>query len=70
MLAITITGVQVGQAIIATIIAVVGWLLKRQGSQIHVLVNARLTEALDRITLLETRLGLKPGEPVPPHDPD
>jgi hypothetical protein len=32
---------------------------------IHMLVNSRLDEALERIELLENRLGLEPGESVP-----
>lgn len=33
---------------------------------IHVLVNGRLSEALERITELEQALGIKPDAPVPP----
>lgn len=33
--------------------------------EIHVLVNSRLTEALDRIDQLEKALGLLPDAPVP-----
>ena len=32
---------------------------------IHVLVNSRLTDALDRIAGLERALGIQPDEPVP-----
>jgi hypothetical protein len=34
--------------------------------QIHVLVNSRLSEALDRIGDLEAKLGIPPGAPIPP----
>ena len=33
-----------------------------QLEDIHMLVNSRLDEALDRIALLESRLGLSPGQ--------
>lgn len=63
---LVITGTQVGQAIITVVVAIVGYILKRQQNQIHVLVNSRLSEALDRIAQLEAKLGLQPGQPV--HD--
>jgi hypothetical protein len=34
-------------------------------TEIHVLVNARLDEALDRVLDLEKKLGLSSGEPIP-----
>lgn len=34
-------------------------------SEIHVLVNNRMTEALNRIDALEGKLGLMPGEAIP-----
>lgn len=33
--------------------------------EIHVLVNTRLTDAMDRIGELESKLGLSSGEPIP-----
>lgn len=33
--------------------------------EIHVMVNSKLTEALDRVTLLEEKLGLASGEALP-----
>ncbi len=41
--------------------------LTTQGEQIteiHVLVNSKMAEALARIDTLEKRLGLAPGEPI------
>ncbi len=39
--------------------------LAEKADEIHVLVNSRLTEALDRINELEKKLGLTPGEQIP-----
>lgn len=36
-----------------------------QNAEIHVLVNGRLAEALDRIKELEEKLGLSQGEAIP-----
>lgn len=33
--------------------------------EIHILVNTRLTDAMDRIGELESKLGLSSGEPIP-----
>lgn len=35
-------------------------------AEVHVLVNSRLTDALDRIAALELALGIKPDAPIPP----
>lgn len=35
---------------------------------IHVLVNSRLEEALERIAALEKALGIKPNGPIPKRD--
>ncbi len=35
-----------------------------QITEIHVLVNSKMAEALARIDTLEKRLGLAPGEPI------
>ena len=67
-MAAAITSTEIGQALIAILVAVVGYVLHRKGEQIHVLVNSRLDEALGRIESLEDRLGLEPGEPLPPKE--
>lgn len=39
--------------------------LNDKADAIHILVNSRLDEALKRITDLEGKLGLSPGEAIP-----
>jgi len=39
--------------------------LDAKADEIHVLVNNRMTEALERIAALEAKLGLASGEPIP-----
>jgi hypothetical protein len=48
------------------IAAAVGAYLAWRLRQVHTLVNSRMTAALDRITLLERKLGLAAGEALPP----
>lgn len=36
-----------------------------QTAEIHVLVNSRLTDALERIKALEEALGIEDGDPIP-----
>lgn len=59
------TSAQVGQAMLGLLVAGVGFILNRRAKQIHVLVNSRLDQALQRISSLESKLGLSPGEPIP-----
>lgn len=56
---------QYGQALLAILVAVVGFVLNRKANKIHVLVNSRMTDAVDRIAALEHKLGLEPGEAIP-----
>jgi hypothetical protein len=54
-----------GQALLAVLVAVVGYALDRRTRRVEVLVNGRLSAALDRITELELEIevaaGLKPA---------
>lgn len=38
-------------------------------AEIHVLVNSKMDDAMKRIAALEQRLGLAPGETIPPGTP-
>jgi hypothetical protein len=75
-----LSGNEYGQAGLAVLVAVVGFLLNRKSNQIHVLVDGRLSNALEQIRLqnltidaqgtrvaaLESALLLTHGAPVPP----
>lgn len=76
MTAAILTGPQIAQAsltaIVGLVLAVVGYMLNKKTKQIHVLVNSQMKAALDqidadglRITALEQKLGLSPGEEIP-----
>jgi hypothetical protein len=56
---------EAGQAGLALLVAVIGYLLNRKANQIHVLVNSQMVTALARIDALEKKLGLSPGEAIP-----
>jgi hypothetical protein len=74
-----LSGTEYGQAAIAVLVAVVGYMLNRKSNQIHVLVNQRMTDAMlqikdqqialvaqdHRIAMLESALGLEPGAHPP-----
>lgn len=57
-----------------TLAIIANYLLSRRDSKragekldsIHVLVNNRMTEALERIAALEARYGLEAGQAIPP----
>ena len=66
MLATVLSATEIGQGLIGILVAGVGYALHRKSEQIHVLVNSRLDDALGRIAALEHKLGLEPGEAVPP----
>lgn len=54
-------------AVTAVITAVVGWYLQRRVGEVHVLVNARLTDALTEIKELQVLLSA--AEKAPPAVP-
>jgi hypothetical protein len=57
--------VGVGTIITSGAVALVGYLLNRKTKQIHVLVNSQMSTALKRISELEAKLSLGPGEQIP-----
>lgn len=50
---------------LAVLVAVIGFVLNRRSKQIHVLVNSRMQESLDRIEVLERLIKATPGIEVP-----
>lgn len=63
-----LTNTEIGQALLGVVGGSILIGLRKvfhQGEKIHILVNGRLSEALDRIASLEKKLGLQPGEQIP-----
>lgn len=56
-----ITSTELGQALIAILVAVIGYVLHRKERQIHVLVNARLDDALGEIKALKREVNALGG---------
>ena len=70
MLGFFLTANEVGQALLAVLVAGIGYTLHRKEREIHFLVNSQMTEALSRIKALEEKLGLSPGEAIPTDQPE
>jgi hypothetical protein len=51
-----VTATEVGQALIAVLVAVIGYVLHRKSSHIEVMVDGRMTSALAEITELRTEV--------------
>lgn len=60
-----LTSGQLGQAGLALLVAVVGYILHRKSNHIEVKVDGQMTMLVSRIAQLESRLGLH-GVPIPP----
>lgn len=59
-------GMALAHAGLAILVALVGFILNRRSRQIHVLVNSRMQDSLDRIKVLESLIHATPGIEVPP----
>lgn len=56
----------IGSAVVALLVAFVGYVINKKANTIHTLVNQRMTDALKRIGTLETLIRGTPGIVVPP----
>jgi hypothetical protein len=71
MLADLVTSGEIGQAALAILVAVIGYILHRKAHKIEVIVNGRTSQLIARVDQLEQILSqnghsLPPNPPLPP----